>query len=61
MYDLPRPPPPDEPWSRERAVAYRVLATDGEYDGQNFCQMGIARVPAHVEQRPPGAITNRFQ
>ena len=26
--------------SRERAVAYLVLATDGAYDGQNFCQMG---------------------
>ena len=35
--------------SRERAVAYLVLATDGA-DGQNFCQMGSTRAPAHVEQ-----------
>ena len=37
--------------SRERAVAYLVLATDGAYDGQNFCQMSLDdALPAHVEQ-----------
>ena len=37
--------------SRERAVAYLVLATDGAYDGQNFCQMSLNdALPAHVEQ-----------